>query len=859
MALANLSAQENTSGQTDSLVRLLKAKYIEQIERGSDLVRKSLEPTFLHNGTTLICDSSEWSENNKLIRCLGHVRMLQGETELTSDRLDYFIEKDLAQFRGTLVELRNAQGNILRTTMLDYNTKDSIAVFFNGASMVSENDDQVIESDKGSYLNAQDLFIFRGRVNMYTDSVFVRTDSLRYDSKAEKAWFVAPIDFWKDENMLSSRGGWYERGRELFFFDGDVHGLTDAQETWSDSLYYYRSNDDVLMLGNVQVQDTSRSVAAVADYMFYQDSVSRVTMRDRAAASMWSETNGKVDTTYFGADTLIYRTIRKCDIHEDEIEDAQTRLESIMGDPVSEFRNRAAAAAAKAAEESAGNRPGQQKDGPGGGNPPSAGGPPPDAAEAPKAGVDSLGMAVDSLGVAVDSLGVAVDSLVVPPDTSKIGFLEGIGNVKVFRSDMQVRCDSLRYNDLDSIARLYINPIVWNEARRQYTSDSLYVLVKNNKMDRAYLISNAFIAVREDSIHFDQIKSAEILAYFDDDTALERFDALGGVNAVFYIEENATLATVNKVEGKMLSATMKDGDVERVYYYENPKNDAYPIVQISEKDQLLKGLDWKPDNRPKSRLDITDLEWRQTEREAYERHPRTTFFRTKKYFPGFIDQIYHDLEEAKYGRDTSRIADQDIPPGPEPSASGRPLQPTDRPTPPFGSEAPDSLSAQAGHFPMDSLSHKDGFPIRDSLSLADSLAVRDSVQASSTAVKEVKLPTAKEMRAADRARRAAEAEQRRMEKQEAREARWAELDAKDAARDAARQAKKEARQQAREEKRQKRLQKQFAKEDKELQKYIEYYQNKKNKEDERNEKSQPAGELPQGTEAGGDLQTPAES
>ena len=45
-----LSAQQ-TSGQTDSLVRLLNARFIEQAEQDGRMVRKAIEPTFLHNGT----------------------------------------------------------------------------------------------------------------------------------------------------------------------------------------------------------------------------------------------------------------------------------------------------------------------------------------------------------------------------------------------------------------------------------------------------------------------------------------------------------------------------------------------------------------------------------------------------------------------------------------------------------------------------------------------------------------------------------------------------------------------------------------------------------------------------------------
>ena len=261
LAALPLSAQDK-SGQTDSLVRLLNARYLEQVETGGRMARRSVEPTFLHNGTYLSCDTALWHVEEKLINCFGNVRLTQGESVLTSGKLDYLIDESVAQFRGGVVELRNQQDNVLRTNILDYNTKDSLAVFSGGASMISS-DGQIIESDEGTYENARDMFNFNGNVNMFTDSIFVRTERLCYDSGAERADFLSEIDFWKDGRMLSAGSGWYERGEETFFFRDHVHGLGESEESWSDSLYYYRTPNDLLMLGSVQVQDQSRRVAAL--------------------------------------------------------------------------------------------------------------------------------------------------------------------------------------------------------------------------------------------------------------------------------------------------------------------------------------------------------------------------------------------------------------------------------------------------------------------------------------------------------------------------------------------------------------------------------------------------------------------
>ena len=91
---ACLSAQQKE--QSDSLVRLMSADYIRQVESGNDVVRKAMKPVFLHNGTYLQSDSALWSLQDKIINFYGNVSLIQGDTELTSERLDYNIDENLA-------------------------------------------------------------------------------------------------------------------------------------------------------------------------------------------------------------------------------------------------------------------------------------------------------------------------------------------------------------------------------------------------------------------------------------------------------------------------------------------------------------------------------------------------------------------------------------------------------------------------------------------------------------------------------------------------------------------------------------------------------------------------------------------
>ena len=684
--------------EEEKYVRLVKAQSVNIItDADGKAFRKAVDATFLHNGTLLICDTAYWRVDENIINAKGNVRLSQEGTELTSEKLDYYVNDNLAQFRGGVVQLRDKENNILRTHFLDYNTADSVAVFSKGASM-KDKDGQIIESLDGTYSSKAKLFTFEKDVNMFTDSVFIKTQALDYHTDSQKAVFRTYIDFWKDDNMLTASSGWYERNDEIFFFTGDVHGTTDKQETWCDSLYFYRIPNNVLMKGSIQLQDSLHNTTAVSRYLFYEDSLSTVTLRKEAAVAIVTEDDlSQKDTLYFGADTLVYYTLRHCDIPKSELANSTARISEIMTDPVGEYRKKAAEAAAKAQaealEKAAGTRPGLKPDAASKKQPEAVDEPAgesgepetPDAqpetealkaealavkdsigvaADSVKVALDSLNVAADSLGepkdslsvtadsakVALDSLNVTADSVSVAVDTTKYGFAFARGNVKIFRRDIQVRCDSMHYSDLDSIARFYKDPVIWNEESRQYYSDSLAVLIKKGRVDRASLMSNAFVVTQEDSLLYDQIKSAEIMAFFDSTSALKRFDALGGATAVFFLRENDRLATVNKVESKMLSGNFVKGNIDRIYYYDSPKNDAYPVVQFPQQERYLKGFRWIPELRPTGKQDITTLSIRPSQRKMYAERPRARFKQTDIYFPGYIKSVYASIDARERAR-----------------------------------------------------------------------------------------------------------------------------------------------------------------------------------------------------------------
>lgn len=902
LLVACLPVFSQTKGQTDSLVILMSSKSAQAVDVEGARYRKVVGPArFLHNNTYLLCDTAMWNMETKIIDAWGHVSLLQEETVLTSDNLKYIIDDDLAQFRGAVVQLEDKDHNTLRTRHLDYNTKDSVAVFDNGGSM-RDKDGQIIESKRGRYDSKVKIFNFYDDVNMFSDTMFVKTTELEYRSNENTAIFHGETDVWNEDNdMLSSRRGWYDRDREIFFFRDNVHLLTKEQEGWSDSLYFYRVTSDADMLGRAQVTDTTRNAFGLAGKIEYRDSTSVVRMtRKPAVITQTKGENEEKDTVYLGAEVIIYRTLHKFELDSAANAASAARVEAMSGDPVGEYRKKAAEEAAKRAEEEKMNDPNyraqqealeKQKREEEAARKAEASSvsdsvaveppetedvlrpsPEPDSSEKPEPSVpdsvavvgadvasssdtlsvESAGHSVaDSLTVgiggpaakmpsdstladpAADSLAVqpAVDSLAAPVvlDSTKVGFMYAYKNVKIYKKDIQAVCDTLIYSELDSIARLYVEPLIWQERRRQYSADSVYVAVSNGGIDKAYLMSNAFVHIQEDSTHFDQIRSTEMLAFFDENGALKRFDGLGGATSLFFIEENETLATVNKADAKMLSANFKDNELQRIYYYDTVQNDASPLAQMTSDDQLLKGFSWQIEKCPEDRFAVTPLSLRPSERKSYEARPKASFKETAIYFPGYMKDIrrqiaYRDSMNVVIARERELAKMEQERQAREDS---------------LASALTDSLALKDSLGLADSLGVAlDSIAVGDSIAIADSISGNAAIQPADSAAVEVLTPEQlkakeKELKAQEKERKKAEKEAKRKARQEAKEKKWAALDEKDAIKAARKEGKRLERERKKKLRALKAQAEQERKDQEALEKYIRQYEKRKAREDAR--------------------------
>ncbi len=630
--------------EQDSLVRLLQANSARQYEQYGMNFREVIgtQATFLHNNTYLLCDSASWNVDAGLIEAYGNVQLIQDQTCLKSEMLTYVVDDNLAKFRGGIVELTDKDGNLLRTNQLDYNTKDSVALFYYGGAM-KDVEGNVMESLRGTYDSKINIFTFEERVEMYADSSYLKSDIVRYMTKEKRAYFSENTYAWRGDGFVKANGGWYDTENKILSFNNDVFMDDPDYEAWANEVYYYRDSSFVEMRDHVQILDTTDKIILLAHKAMYDQESGFATLTDDPAVVFYGENeNHEVDTLYMRADSLLFSSKKLSEIPEEEVNEANKRKSDMLYDSLSEQRKEQE----KKRQEEWVNKMKEY-----GKLPQDYDINDPDGskkrAEDSLARVQAISDSLAKLPPTVDTSQLAelqVDTLsnnlavidtINPADTTMIRYLRAFHDVRLYRSDIQARCDSLIFCELDSIVRMFTRPVLWNAEKNQLSSTSMQLLMQDGNVTRGAMLEEAMITTQEDTLHYNQIKATEMAGYFHENQ-LYRFDALGGVSAVFYLVENNALTTLNMKEARSMTAVIKNGNAEKLLYTETIKSDAYPITELAIEKQRLKGFEWRGDERPVTRYDITDRELKESERDRYTNITMPTYRYVNYYFDNMM-------------------------------------------------------------------------------------------------------------------------------------------------------------------------------------------------------------------------------
>lgn len=195
------------------------------------------------------------------------------------------------------------------------------------------------------------------------------------------------------------------------------------------------------------------------------------------------------------------------------------------------------------------------------------------------------------------------------PDTDSVyRIVQAYHKVRIYREDVQAVCDSMEFSSLDSCMTMYYDPVVWN-GPQQVLGEVIRVYMNDSTVDWAHIENQALIVEKVDTGHYNQISGREIKAYFKGG-AIDKSDVIGNVMVVYYYtEEGDSIAFgMNTTEASLLTAFMKNRQVDKLLVTEQSNGVFYPITQIPPGKDKLANFVWLHKLRPMSKYDI--MIWR---------------------------------------------------------------------------------------------------------------------------------------------------------------------------------------------------------------------------------------------------------
>ena len=197
----------------------------------------------------------------------------------------------------------------------------------------------------------------------------------------------------------------------------------------------------------------------------------------------------------------------------------------------------------------------------------------------------------------VDTTAVATDTIAVD---STFKLIVALRNVRMFRSDAQMVCDSLISRSTDSVIHLYKSPVLWNE-ENQITADSMHIYNSEGRLSKAKFEGHPMTVAQIDTAHYNQVAGKEMIAYFNEKNELYRNDVNGNVQTIYYMqEENSPEITMMAyIESGDMTAYLENRQLKGITYRTNPTYYFYPIDKIPEdREKKLKGFKWEEERRP---------------------------------------------------------------------------------------------------------------------------------------------------------------------------------------------------------------------------------------------------------------------
>ncbi|MFN3758867.1 MAG: OstA-like protein [Algoriphagus aquaeductus] len=197
-----------------------------------------------------------------------------------------------------------------------------------------------------------------------------------------------------------------------------------------------------------------------------------------------------------------------------------------------------------------------------------------------------------------DTLFVAADTLISHDnEADSIKYLLAFHSVRLVKSDLSGRADSLYYNYADSSIQLFRDPVLWNQ-KSQISADSMSFLIANEKLDRVFMKDKAFAIMTDTLLNFNQMKGRKMTGYFKEGQMEKLYIEGNGESLYFALEADTLTQGVNRILSATIELTFVDGAIKKSNFGIRPDGKFTPVQKIDDKTGRLEGFSWRIEEKP---------------------------------------------------------------------------------------------------------------------------------------------------------------------------------------------------------------------------------------------------------------------
>ncbi|WP_369049072.1 OstA-like protein [Tenacibaculum sp. UWU-22] len=423
--------------------------------------------------------------------------------------------------------------------------------------VIIEQGDSIIQySDYADYNGNTKKAISWGNVEMNDPTMKLTTDTLRFDREKQKLFYTTGGTIQDKTNTLKSKKGTYDLIHKKFTATTKVTVDNPDHKLTSNHLDYYTNTGIAYLYGPSTITNTKNDNKIYTEKGFH---------------------NTKTDVSYFVKHTKLY-----------------LKEKIILGDSLYYNQKKGFASATNNIKVIDTTQNFVVK-----GN----------YAELYEH-KDSLFITNKAVAISIlekDSMYVHGDKILVTGKPKK-RIVRIFKNVKIFKSNLQGKCDSIHINQANGLTRMFRSPVLWS-GKNQITGDSIQILsnTKTEKLDSLKILNNALV-IEKDSLskdNFNQIKGRNMYGKFINNK-LKTLSVKGNAEVINFNRNKQTqkLETITKQLCSNIDFDLVNNEIVSIKCLKNTEGKTYPPSEFPKSERKLRGFVWRENERPKTMEDI---------------------------------------------------------------------------------------------------------------------------------------------------------------------------------------------------------------------------------------------------------------